>query len=184
VSGPAEHRIFQTFEGYWVYSNGQHYPVIFAYNHWYQADPAVLRQTSNWVAHQVPNPTLDLPTPEQLNNLIENNQLYVPPPPPATSPEVAVLTTALTPIVMLQGSHPLNIQPLTPVVLTTIAAAVASGSNPPVLAPRALPAPIIPPPVVPLVPVLPAHPPTMTTPLRGVPPSIFDGTRHKSESFL
>jgi hypothetical protein len=35
VSGPAEHRIFQTFEGYWVYFNGQHYPVIFAYNRWH-----------------------------------------------------------------------------------------------------------------------------------------------------
>jgi hypothetical protein len=127
---------------------------------------------------------LDLPTPEQLDNLIQNDQLYVPLPPPATSPEVAVLTTALTPIVTLRGSHPLNIQPLIPVTLTTIAAAVASGSNPPVLAPPALPAPIIPPSVVPLVPVLPVHPPTMTTPLRGVPPSVFDGTRHKSESFL
>jgi hypothetical protein len=162
--GPAEHRTFLTFEGYWVYSNGQHYPVIFAYNCWHQADPTVLRQTGNWVAYQVPNPTLDLPTPEQLDNLIENDQLYVPLPPPATSPEVTVLTTALTPIVTLQGSHPLNVQPLILVTLTTIAAAVASSSNPPVLAPP-LPAPIIPPPVAPLVPVLPVHPPTMMTPL-------------------
>ena len=131
------------------------------YNQWHQADVAHLRQRFQWIAAGTVPPTFRLPTPEQIHQLAEEDQLYEPLPPSDPNPDVSIITAALDPIATLQGSQPLDAQPQTPAILTAITTAVTTAT----------------PPITPLAQL------TMATPLCRVPPTIFDGTRSKSESF-
>ena len=88
------------------------------------------------------------------------------------NPVVTGLAAALTPVVSLQGTQPLNAPLVNPTITPTIIAS-AIAQPPSVTAPPANP---------------PAHmarnPPSTTGSLRGVPPNVFTGDRSRSEAFL
>ena len=90
----------------------------------------------------------------------------------APNPIVTSLAAALTPVVSLQVTQPLNAPLVNPTITPAIIAS-AIAQPPPVTAPPANP---------------PAHmagnPPPTTGSLRGVPPNVFTGNHSRSEAFL
>ncbi len=148
-------------------------------------------------------------SPESMNTSSSNHSENLSPAEPIeptntnTSIDINILTTALTPVISLQGTLPLTSDAPAPVIIPQIAAAILSGQNPSITQQNPIHAPL---PSHPMsaaatgtsrgrgggrggrggstAPGGGAIPPPNSGGLRGIPPAIFSGNCSRSDMFL